>query len=288
MDKTTYFYPNLTMRAGGRIVDFHSPLIMGILNVTPDSFYDGGAFRDVSDALTHAMHMADAGADIIDIGGMSSRPGATLISPAEELSRVIPVITAIRSALPDILLSIDTIHSEVADQAIQAGAHIINDISAGAFDPKLIGVAAHHQVPYILMHMQGKPENMQANPVYSDITAEIMDFFIQKVHQIRAQGVTDIILDPGFGFGKDLNHNYTLLRDWDQLMSIGLPMLAGISRKSMVCRLLGVKPQQALNGSTALHALLLQKGAHILRVHDVREAAEVRSIVRAAQSGKVF
>lgn len=288
MDKTTYFYPNLTMRAGGRIVDFHSPLIMGILNVTPDSFYDGGAFRDVSDALTHAMHMADAGADIIDIGGMSSRPGATLISPAEELSRVIPVITAIRSALPDILLSIDTIHSEVADQAIQAGAHIINDISAGAFDPKLIGVAAHHQVPYILMHMQGKPENMQANPVYSDITAEIMDFFIQKVHQIRAQGVTDIILDPGFGFGKDLNHNYTLLRDWDQLMSIGLPMLAGVSRKSMVCRLLGVKPQQALNGSTALHALLLQKGAHILRVHDVREAAEVRSIVRAAQSGKVF
>lgn len=288
MDKTTYFYPNLTMRAGGRIVDFHSPLIMGILNVTPDSFYDGGAFRDVSDALTHAMHMADAGADIIDIGGMSSRPGATLISPAEELSRVIPVITAIRSALPDILLSIDTIHSEVADQAIQAGAHIINDISAGAFDPKLIGVAAHHQVPYILMHMQGKPENMQANPVYSDITAEIMDFFIQKVHQIREQGVTDIILDPGFGFGKDLNHNYTLLRDWDQLMSIGLPMLAGVSRKSMVCRLLGVKPQQALNGSTALHALLLQKGAHILRVHDVREAAEVRSIVRAAQSGKVF
>lgn len=288
MDKTTYFYPNLTMRAGGRIVDFHSPLIMGILNVTPDSFYDGGAFRDVSDALTHAMHMADAGADIIDIGGMSSRPGATLISPAEELSRVIPVITAIRSALPDILLSIDTIHSEVADQAIQAGAHIINDISAGAFDPKLIGVAAHHQVPYILMHMQGKPENMQANPAYSDITAEIMDFFIQKVHQIRAQGVTDIILDPGFGFGKDLNHNYTLLRDWDQLMSIGLPMLAGVSRKSMVCRLLGVKPEQALNGSTALHALLLQKGAHILRVHDVREAAEVRSIVRAAQSGKVF
>lgn len=288
MDKTTYFYPNLTMRAGSRIVDFHSPLIMGILNVTPDSFYDGGAFRDVSDALTHAMHMADAGADIIDIGGMSSRPGATLISPAEELSRVIPVITAIRSALPDILLSIDTIHSEVADQAIQAGAHIINDISAGAFDPKLIGVAAHHQVPYILMHMQGKPENMQANPVYSDITAEIMDFFIQKVHQIREQGVTDIILDPGFGFGKDLNHNYTLLRDWDQLMSIGLPMLAGVSRKSMVCRLLGVKPQQALNGSTALHALLLQKGAHILRVHDVREAAEVRSIVRAAQSGKVF
>ncbi len=288
MDKTTYFYPNLTMRAGGRIVDFHSPLIMGILNVTPDSFYDGGAFRDVSDALTHAMHMVDAGADIIDIGGMSSRPGATLISPAEELSRVIPVITAIRSALPDILLSIDTIHSEVADQAIQAGAHIINDISAGAFDPKLIGVAAHHQVPYILMHMQGKPENMQANPAYSDITAEIMDFFIQKVHQIRAQGVTDIILDPGFGFGKDLNHNYTLLRDWDQLMSIGLPMLAGVSRKSMVCRLLGVKPEQALNGSTALHALLLQKGAHILRVHDVREAAEVRSIVRAAQSGKVF
>ena len=288
MDKTTYFYPNLTMRAGGRIVDFHSPLIMGILNVTPDSFYDGGAFRDVSDALTHAMHMVDAGADIIDIGGMSSRPGATLISPAEELSRVIPVITAIRSALPDILLSIDTIHSEVADQAIQAGAHIINDISAGAFDPKLIGVAAHHQVPYILMHMQGKPENMQANPAYSDITAEIMDFFIQKVHQIREQGVTDIILDPGFGFGKDLNHNYTLLRDWDQLMSIGLPMLAGVSRKSMVCRLLGVKPEQALNGSTALHALLLQKGAHILRVHDVREAAEVRSIVRAAQSDKVF
>lgn len=287
MDKTTYFYPNLTLRAGGRIVDFRTTAIMGILNVTPDSFFDGGQYNHLDAALQQALRMQAEGADILDIGGMSTRPGAKEVPVEEELNRVIPVITAIHKVMPEMLLSIDTVHAIVAQQALEAGASIINDVSAGAYDPEILQVAARNQAPYILMHMQGKPDDMQKNPVYTDVTAEVIQFFIQKVRQLRDLGIHDILLDPGFGFGKTLDHNYTLLRDWEQLQNIGLPLLAGVSRKSMVCRLLDIPPLEALNGTTALHSLLMHKGVQMIRVHDVREAVQVRTIIQAAQKGAV-
>lgn len=285
MDKTTYFYPNLTLRAGNRIVDFQSTAIMGILNATPDSFYDGGRYTGIETGLQQAMRMHAEGADIIDVGGMSTRPGAQEVSVSEEIQRVIPLISAIHGALPQTILSIDTVHAEVAQMALDAGASIINDVSAGTYDPEILRVAAKNQAPYVLMHMQGRPDSMQRNPSYTNVTAEVTQFFLQKVRQLREMGIHDILLDPGFGFGKSLDHNYTLLRDWEQLQGIGLPILAGVSRKSMVCKLLNIPPAEALNGTTALHSLLMYKGVQLIRVHDVREAVQVRSIVAAAQKG---
>lgn len=282
MDKTTYFYPNLTINAGGRIVDFSKPRIMGILNITPDSFYDGGRYNSTGSAVQRAMQMVADGADILDIGGMSTRPGAKTISIEEELDRVLPVLSAVREALPKVLLSIDTVHGAVARAAVRAGAHLINDVSAGSLDPDIMQAAADTGAPYILMHMQGTPENMQAAPTYQDVAMEVMQFLVEKARQLRNMGVGDIIVDPGFGFGKTLEHNYTLLKKFEALHTIGLPLMAGVSRKSMVCRLLQLKPEQALNGSTVLHTMLLQKGVHVLRVHDVREAAEAIAIVEAA------
>ncbi len=283
MDKTTYFYPNLTINAGGRIVDFSRPRIMGILNVTPDSFFDGGRYDAPDSAVLRAKQMVDEGAEMLDIGGMSTRPGARMISVQEELDRVMPALSAIREALPATLLSIDTVHGAVARAAIAAGAAIINDVSAGTIDPDILQAAADTGAPYILMHMQGTPENMQKAPQYADVTMEVMQFLTEKALQLRAMGVRDIIADPGFGFGKTLEHNYTLLREFDTLHTIGLPLMAGVSRKSMVCKLLNLPPEQALNGSTVLHTMLLQKGVHLLRVHDVRAAAEARAIVEAMQ-----
>lgn len=283
MDKTTYFYPNLTINAGGRIVDFSRPRIMGILNVTPDSFFDGGRYDAPDSAVLRAKQMVDEGAEMLDIGGMSTRPGARMISVQEELDRVMPALSAIREALPATLLSIDTVHGAVARAAIAAGAAIINDVSAGTIDPDILQAAADTGAPYILMHMQGTPENMQKAPQYADVTMEVMQFLTEKALQLRAMGVRDIIADPGFGFGKTLEHNYTLLREFETLHTIGLPLMAGVSRKSMVCKLLNLPPEQALNGSTVLHTLLLQKGVHLLRVHDVRAAAEARAIVEAMQ-----
>lgn len=283
MDKTTYFYPNLTINAGGRIVDFSRPRIMGILNVTPDSFFDGGRYDAPDSAVLRAKQMVDEGAEMLDIGGMSTRAGARMISVQEELDRVMPALSAIREALPATLLSIDTVHGAVARAAIAAGAAIINDVSAGTIDPDILQAAADTGAPYILMHMQGTPENMQKAPQYADVTMEVMQFLTEKALQLRAMGVRDIIADPGFGFGKTLEHNYTLLREFETLHTIGLPLMAGVSRKSMVCKLLNLPPEQALNGSTVLHTMLLQKGVHLLRVHDVRAAAEARAIVEAMQ-----
>lgn len=285
MDKTTYFYPNLTLRVGNRIVDFRTPAIMGILNVTPDSFYDGGQYAQTESAIQQALRMHAEGADIIDVGGMSTKPSSQEVPVDTEINRVIPVIRAIRQHLPDTIISIDTVHAEVAQTALEAGADMINDVSAGTYDAGILAVAAQKQVPYVLMHMQGKPDNMQANPYYHDISAELTTFFLQKVRQLREMGIHDIILDPGFGFGKSLDHNYAILRNWDQLQMLGLPLMAGVSRKSMVCRLLDVSPADALNGTTALHSLLMYKGVQIVRVHDVREAAQVRKIVMATQKG---
>ncbi len=267
-------FPHITLNCRGQLISLEDPIIMGILNVTPDSFFDGGKYQKVTSILRQAEKMLIEGATIIDIGGMSSRPGAAIIDTAEELKRVIAPISAIHKEFPKAIISIDTIRSEVAKAAVEAGASIINDISAGKLDDELYQTVADLKVPYILMHMQGKPENMQKQPEYSDITLEVLDFFIKEVGKLRALGVKDIILDPGFGFGKTVVHNYQLLNKIPTFQILDLPILAGISRKSMIHKFLGITPKTALNGTTALNMVALQRGAKILRVHDVKEAVE--------------
>lgn len=284
MDKTTYFYPNKTLRTGNGLLDLSTPAIMGILNVTPDSFFDGGKFEGVDAALAQTEAMLEEGADIIDIGGMSSRPGATIISAEEEMRRVLPVIDAIHKRFADVILSIDTIYSQTAAAAIDAGAGIINDISAGKLDANIIQVAIDKKVPYILMHMQGKPQDMQTAPVYDNVVQEVFQFLLSTTRSLEEKGLYDIVIDPGFGFGKTLEHNYQLAAHLDQIAMIGKPVLVGISRKSMICKLLQVNPEHALTGSTALHSILLLKGADILRVHDVKEAVAVRKVVQALKN----
>lgn len=270
-----------TLNCNGTALDLSQPIIMGILNVTPDSFYDGGKYLGVEAAVQQAEQMIAQGATIIDVGGASSRPGANIVETEEEMRRVIPVISAIKQQYPDVILSIDTWRGVVAKAAVQAGASIINDISAGSLDPDMFPTVAELNVPYILMHIKGTPENMQQNPEYQDITTEVLDFLIQKIAELRALGVKDIIVDPGFGFGKTIRHNYTLLNRLQEIKSVlQLPLLVGVSRKSMIYRLLDISPENALNGATALHVIALQQGANILRVHDVKEAVEVLKIIQ--------
>lgn len=250
---------------------------MGILNRTPDSFYDGGRLATIDAVLRQAEVMLTAGAALLDIGGASTRSGAAEVPEAEERNRVIPAIEAILKHFPNALLSIDTWRAAVARDAVAAGASIINDVSAGKSDPAMYPLLGTlKQTPYILMHMQGSPQTMQQNPTYEDVVREVLDFFIAEVGKLRALGVHDIILDPGFGFGKTVAHNFQLLKNLHVFQAAtGLPILAGISRKSMICKVLHIKPEHALNGTTALHMVALQQGANILRVHDVREAQEV-------------
>lgn len=270
-----------TLNCNGRLLDLGQPIIMGILNVTPDSFYDGGKYLGIEAAVQQAKEMIAQGATIIDIGGASSRPGATVVETDEEIRRVIPVISAIKQQYPDVIISIDTWRGQVAKAAVQAGASIINDISAGSLDPDMFPTVAELNVPYILMHIKGTPENMQQAPEYEDITTEVIDFLIEKIATLRALGVKDIIVDPGFGFGKTIRHNYTLLNRLLEIKSVlQLPLLVGVSRKSMIYRLLDISPENALNGATALHVIALQQGADILRVHDVKEAVEVLKIIQ--------
>jgi len=272
------------LRTGNGLLDLSTPAIMGILNVTPDSFFDGGKFEGVDAALAQTETMLEEGADIIDIGGMSSRPGASIISADDEMTRVLPVIDAIHQRFADVILSIDTIYSQTAAAAIDAGAGIINDISAAALDANIIQVAIDKKVPYILMHMQGKPQDMQTAPVYGNVVQEVFQFLLTTTRSLEARGLYDIVIDPGFGFGKTLEHNYRLAAHLDQIAMIGKPVLVGISRKSMICKLLQVNPEHALTGSTALHSILLLKGADILRVHDVKEAVAVRKVVQALKN----
>lgn len=279
-------FPKITLNCKGQLLSLEKPIVMGILNVTPDSFYDGGQYTANSSILQQAEKMLTSGAKIIDIGGMSSRPGAKIIDTPEELKRVIPAIEQIIKAFPDTIISIDTIRSEVAKVAIEAGASIINDISAGKLDTNFYQTVADLDVPYILMHMLGKPENMQDKPVYEDITLTILDFFIKEVGKLRKLGVKDIILDPGFGFGKTIDHNYQLLQKMHTFQILDLPILAGISRKSMIYKLLGTTPQAALNGTTALNMVALQQGAKILRVHDVQEAVETINLYLQLEKNK--
>lgn len=266
--------PRLTLNCRGTLLSLQSPQVMGILNVTPDSFFDGGRYTRQDALLRQAEQMLKEGAAILDIGGMSSRPGAEIISVEKELQRVLPAIEALHQAFPQAILSIDTIRGRVAEEAVGAGAAIVNDISAGAFDESMYPTVARLQVPYILMHMQGSPKTMQDNPDYEDVVQTVLDFFIAEVGKLRALDVHDIVLDPGFGFGKTVEHNYQLLKQMHLFKILDLPLLAGLSRKSMINKVLKTKPEQALNGTTALNMVALQQGAKILRVHDVRPAME--------------
>ena len=269
------------LNCNGTLLDCSVPLVMGILNTTPDSFYDGGRYDVLEQAVTRGKQLWEEGATLIDVGGASSRPGALEVSVEEELRRVIPVIRALHVALPEAVLSVDTWRAEVAAAAVEAGASLINDISAGELDEAMLETVAALGVPYVLMHMQGRPDSMQLAPMYSDVVVEVLDFLIKKVIQLRELGVKDILIDPGFGFGKTIEHNFELLRRMGELKTVlQLPVLAGISRKSMIYKTLGSTASEALNGTSALHMVALQQGADILRVHDVKEAVEVRTLFR--------
>lgn len=278
-----------TLNCRGRLLDLSCPLVMGILNTTPDSFFDGGRYTGVETALRQAEKMLGEGATLLDVGGASSRPGAPEVPEQEEMERVIPVIQAIKSHFPEAFVSTDTWRAHVARAAVEAGADIVNDISAGKMDLALYDTVASLGVPYILMHMQGTPGTMQQQPHYEDVVTEVLDFFITELARLRALGVKDIVLDPGFGFGKTVAHNFTLLKNLHVFSAAtGLPVLAGLSRKSMICKVLKVKPENALNGTTALHIVALQQGAGILRAHDVKEAVEVIRLWEQLEEGGVL
>lgn len=265
----------------GRLYSIGKPQVMGILNITPDSFFAGSRLMDPAACVEQAGRMLEAGARILDIGGQSTRPGSTRIPAEEESGRVLPVIDALARAFPDAVLSIDTYHAQVAREAVAGGAHIVNDISGGLMDPHMLETVGKLSVPYICMHMQGEPGTMQQNPAYTDVTREVCDYFIQRVDACRRAGIRDIILDPGFGFGKTIAHNFELFRQMESLQIFQLPLLVGWSRKSTIWKTLGVTAAEALNGTTVMHTLAIRRGASILRVHDVREAMEVIRLMDA-------
>lgn len=275
----------MTINCKGKLVDLSKPKVMGILNLTFDSFYSGSRLANLEEALQKSEQMLNEGADFLDVGGMSTRPGSEAVSEEEELKRVVPVIEAIKKEFPSVLISIDTYRSSVTKAAVEAGAVIVNDISAGSMDAHLFATVAELKVPYILMHMQGTPTDMQLNPNYENVVLEVNQFFSKKIRELTDLGVNDIIIDPGFGFGKNLEHNYELLNQLDLLTFGDYPILAGLSRKSMIYKLLGTTPTEALNGTTVLNTISLLKGAKILRVHDVKEAVEAVKLVEAVGVG---
>lgn len=278
--KNTIFSTKTTFNCHGRLLDLIAPVVMGIINVTPDSFYDGGRWNNEKELLLHAERMLNEGARILDIGGMSSKPGATEVTEEEELRRVLPAIVALHKNFPQAILSIDTWRSTVLNEAVATGASMVNDISGGNKDPALWKTVAQLKLPYILMHMQGEPATMQKNPVYHHAVKEVFDWFKEKILQLNTLGIYDIILDPGFGFGKTVKHNFQLLHQLSVFQLFGLPILAGVSRKSMICKTLNLKPGQALNGTTVVNTIALLNGASILRVHDVKEAQEAIHLIK--------
>jgi len=267
--------PCQSLNVKGSLITFEKPIIMGILNVTPDSFFDGGKHNSLENAIEHAAQMVKDGADIIDVGAYSSRPGAPMISSQEEIYRALPIIETLVKEFPQIPLSIDTFRADVAKASITAGAHIINDISGGLLDEDMFKTVAELQVPYILMHMRGTPETMQQLTDYDDVVNDVAVDLGDKISKLRELGVKDIILDPGFGFAKTIEQNYELLLRVNELHYNGLPILGGISRKSMIYKKLGITPQESLNATTALNTILLERGVQILRVHDVKEAKQL-------------
>ncbi|RZJ65250.1 MAG: dihydropteroate synthase [Flavobacterium sp.] len=269
----------MTINCKGKLIDLSSPKVMGILNVTPDSFFDGGQYRSDSDFLSQAEKILSEGATFIDLGGYSSRPGADFVSEIEETNRLLPVIDLLLKEFPDALLSIDTFRSRVAKACVENGAAIVNDISAGLLDSNMLETVADLRVPYIMMHMRGESKTMQQFTDYDDLVKDILFYFSQRVQEARRFGISDIIVDPGFGFSKTLTQNYELLHKLELFQLIELPLLVGISRKSMIYKVLETKAEQALNGTTVLNTIALSKGANILRVHDVKEAVECVRII---------
>jgi dihydropteroate synthase len=271
-----------TLNLRGRLFVIDRPQVMGILNITPDSFYAQSRTPSLQESVDRAGRMLEQGASLLDIGGQSTRPGSTRIDAGEESERVLPVIEALRRGFPDAVLSIDTYQSTVAAAAVEAGASIVNDISGGFMDTIMLDTVAALGVPFVCMHMQGVPETMQEKPQYSDITREVLDYFIQRVADCRVAGITDIVIDPGFGFGKTIAHNFELFRNMEALHMTGLPLMVGWSRKSSIWKTLGITAVESLNGTTVMHTLAVIRGAAILRVHDVREAVEVVQLLEAS------
>ena len=286
MSKESFFKPRRTINCNGKIINLSSPLVMGVINITPDSFYPGSRARHSLDAIKHAESLLENGADILDLGAASSRPGAGLISPKEEQERLLPVLKAVSGQFPEAIISVDTYNSSTALKAASYGAHIINDISAGSIDPDMFSTIAELQLPYIIMHMQGTPANMQNKPHYNHLVREIAGFFSEKLQLLNSMGIHDVIIDPGFGFGKTLEHNYQLLAALDYFSMFEQPLLVGFSRKSMINKLLNTKSGEALNGTTVLNTIALLKGADILRVHDAKEAREAIKITAFYNSQK--
>ena len=258
----------------GNLLDLNKPKIMGILNVTPDSFFDGGLYNTEKKVDIQVMKMIEDGMDILDVGGYSSRPGAKEISIDEEIDRVIPVVKFIRKEYPELILSVDTFRSEVARNCLDLGIDIINDISAGCIDKNILDVVAEYNCPYIMMHMKGTPQTMQINPEYENLIKELLIYFAKRIYLAREKGIIDIIVDPGFGFGKTLDHNYTIIKKIENFKLLDLPVMVGISRKSFITKQLDIDKKDSLNGTTALNMYFLEKNVNILRVHDVKEAKE--------------
>ena len=279
--KDTFFSNKYNMNCEGKLIDLSTPRIMGILNVTPDSFFDGGQNNSILSALKQVEKMINEGATFIDVGGYSSRPNASDLSIEDEIRRTSPVIESIKNQFPDTLISIDTFRSKVANEAINAGASIINDISAGKLDVNMFNFIAKVKKPYIAMHMRGTPQNMQSKTNYTNVTHEVVKELSEITHELALKGVNDVVIDPGFGFSKTLNQNYKLLENLELLKIIERPILVGVSRKSMIYKLLKENPENALNGTTSLNTIALLKGANILRVHDVKEAFEITKIIKA-------
>ncbi|MFN8258654.1 MAG: dihydropteroate synthase [Bacteroidales bacterium] len=278
--KSDFFSVKKCLNCNGSILNLEKPVVMGILNLSPDSFYDGGRYSQVDMATERIELMIAQGASIVDIGAYSSRPGAQNINDEEELKRLLPILDKLYKYNSQIVFSIDTFRAQIAKIAVKDfGVSIVNDISGGAMDEKMFDTIASLNVPYILMHMQGKPQNMQVNPEYREVVEDIIKFFDAKVYELKKLGVHDIILDPGFGFGKTIDHNYELLRRLESFKIFGLPILVGLSRKSMIYKFLNCSPEQALHGTTILNTVAIQKGANILRVHDVAEAKQAIDLI---------
>lgn len=265
--------------SGSKSLSFDNPLVMGILNITPDSFYDGGKYRNMSEIQDRAGTMISEGVDIIDIGAVSTRPNADDVSEKEELNRLIPVIESIRKLYPDIFISVDTWRSSVASFVVQSGADMINDISGGSFDKNMTATIAKLQLPFAVMHTKGNPKKMQDNPRYRNVVTEISNYFNKLIKYLTSEGISQIIIDPGFGFGKTIDHNYDILRNLKMFSAFGLPIMVGLSRKSMIYKTLDTTPDQSLNATTVTNTIALINGANMLRVHDVKEAVEAIKIV---------
>jgi dihydropteroate synthase len=263
-----------TLNCNGKLLIIDKPLVMGVINVTPDSFYAGSRFIGEKDILQQVEKMIRDEVDIVDVGGQSTRPRAQQLSADEELKRMIDVIGSLHKNFPELIISVDTFHSQVAKESVAAGAGIINDISGGNFDNEMLATVAKLKVPYVCMHIKGTPGTMQQKPEYDNVTKEVLDLFIERIDACKKAGINDIIIDPGFGFGKNIHHNFKLLKDLSVFKMLEKPVMAGLSRKSTIYKTLGITVDEALNGTTVLHTIALMNGANILRAHDVKEAKE--------------